>query len=61
MTKSTKVLCWAALIVALAFANIFAFIADDTARVLFVVLPLVAWMNISGRSSCRFLQRGADA
>lgn len=61
MTKPIKALIWATLIIALAFANIFELIADDMAQTLLIVLPLVAWMNISGRTSCALLRRGAQA
>ena len=49
MSKITKALIWAAIIIGLAVANIFEFVADDTAQTLFIVLPLVAWMSIAGR------------
>lgn len=52
MTKTTKALVWAAIILGLAVATILDFVSGDLAQTLLIVLPLVAWMNISGQAGC---------
>jgi|GEM_PF-2692145 len=52
MTKTARALAWATVILGLALATIFDFVSGDLARTLLIVLPLVAWMNISGQAGC---------
>jgi hypothetical protein len=43
----------------LAAANAAGVVADETARVLFIVLPIVAWMAISGGGCCLLRAKGS--
>lgn len=52
MTKITKSLLWAAIIIGFAFASIFEVVTEDFATTMIVVLPLLAWMHISGQFGC---------
>lgn len=52
MTKTTKALAWAGILMALAVASLFGLVKEDLAQTLIIVLPLVAWMNISGNQGC---------
>jgi hypothetical protein len=52
MTTSKSGLCWAAAILLNAAGNYFGLIDDKTAETLFIVLPIVALVSISGRMGC---------
>jgi hypothetical protein len=58
MTAIVTPLCWAAALIALAFANYFGLIADKNAAILFTVIPAV-WIAAGGLGRCN--QRGAKA
>lgn len=61
MTPIRKALCWAAALIALAVASAIGLVENDTAQTLFVVVPAVAWMNISGRNPACSLTAGRRA
>jgi hypothetical protein len=44
--------CWAFLFLLLATANAAGWVTDDSADVMFAVLPIIAWLSISGQTSC---------
>ncbi len=44
--------CWAVALLLLAAADAAGLIKDESARTLFIVLPAVAWLSISGRGDC---------
>jgi hypothetical protein len=46
-------ICWATAIILLAAADRADLIDHGSARVLFIVLPLIAWQSIAGSSDCR--------
>ena len=60
MPDLSKALCWAAAIVMLAAANAAGLVADDTAQVLFVVLPVIAVISLRRNASC-LLRRNGNA
>jgi len=57
MNPIFKAVCWAAVILLLALGNAAGLVADSSARVMFTVLPIVAWMSLSGKGSCDALSR----
>lgn len=57
MNPFSRALCWAAAFLLLAAGNAAGLVADQSARVMFTVLPIVAWMSISGKGSCDGLSR----
>lgn len=52
MKTYSSAMCWAAAILGVAVGNATGAIADDTANTLFVVLPITAWITLSGRACC---------
>ncbi|MCB2067480.1 MAG: hypothetical protein KDE15_12675 [Erythrobacter sp.] len=61
MTRIQQALCWAAVLILLATGSALGLVERDTAQVLFIVLPVVAWMNISGRGCACLPQDGQRA
>lgn len=51
MTPISKSLCWAAVLIALAFANRFGLIADKDASLMFVLIPAL-WIATGGLGRC---------
>ena len=52
MKTYLSALCWAGAILGVAVGNAAGAIADETADTLFIVLPIVAWISLTGRSCC---------
>ena len=52
MTQLRKALCWAAALVLLALGGWSGLMDRDAVEVLLIVLPLVAWLSITGRGCC---------
>ncbi len=52
MTKLTKSLCWAGALIALAIANRLGLIADQSANVMFALIPAL-WVATHGRCGTR--------
>jgi hypothetical protein len=52
MKTYISALCWAGAILGVAVGNATGAIADEAADTLFIVLPFVAWMTLSSRTSC---------
>lgn len=52
MSNIAKGICWAAAILLIALGNRLGLIEDKTARVLFIVLPIVAVLSLTGNWGC---------
>lgn len=52
MNEIFKAACWAVAFLLLGAANAAGLVEDESARTLFIVLPVVAWLSISGRGHC---------
>ena len=52
MVRIRNALCWATVIILLAVAARVGVIDQGSATTLFIVLPIAAWMTLSGRTSC---------
>jgi hypothetical protein len=59
MCQILKGCSWAAAFLFVAVGNASGLIADDSARTMFIVLPLLAWLSISGSGNCLAQARGA--
>jgi hypothetical protein len=57
MTRLRHAICWATVIIAIAVAARMGAIDRGSATTLLTVLPIAAWMALSGRSSCRLWSR----
>nr|WP_166179085.1 hypothetical protein [Altererythrobacter segetis] len=52
MNQITKALCWAAAMLLLALGDRAGVLEHGTVVTLTTILPLLAWMSISGRTCC---------
>ena len=52
MNMKLKALCWAAAIILVALGGARGLMEKDTVVTLTTILPLLAWMSISGRTCC---------
>lgn len=59
MTTISKSLCWAGALLLLAAGNALGLVADQTAQVLFIVLPIAAVTALRGDNRCRIGGRAA--
>ena len=53
MSTITKAIIWAAAIIIFAVVAAVGLVANDTARTMLIILPVLAWATISGQRSCR--------
>jgi len=60
MSTNHKALCWAAALILLALAARNGLISQGSAKILFIVLPLIAWLSLRQSGSCRPLRRRSD-
>ncbi len=51
--------CWAAAILLMAMAARFCWVERTGADLLLIVLPMIAFVTLLGRGSCRLASRGA--
>ncbi len=59
MIALSKSLCWAGALIALAAGNALGLIADESAQIMFIVLPVVAITTLRGGSRCSFKRNTA--
>ena len=52
MNMKLKALCWAAAIIFVALGGASGLMEKDTVVTLTTILPLLAWMSITGRMNC---------
>jgi len=52
MNMKLKALCWAAAIILVALGGASGLMEKNTVVTLTTILPLLAWMSISGRTCC---------
>ena len=58
MTRIKQALCWAFAIILLAVGVAVGLVDRDAAQTLFIVLPVVAWLSITGRMApCQITAR----
>ena len=53
MTRVNSAICWASVILMVALASRFGRIDEGSATTLLIVLPIAAWMALSGRGRGR--------
>jgi len=52
MAGIRKAICWATVILVVGAAGRFGLIDEGSATTLLIVLPVIAWMALSGRGCC---------
>ena len=52
MTTTSKALCWAAVMLFLALGDRAGVLEHGTVTTLITIIPVLAWMSISGRTGC---------
>lgn len=57
MNKMLHSFCWGAVLIAVAIASRYGTMDRGSAITLSIVLPLVAWMSLTGRASCSLRRR----
>jgi hypothetical protein len=58
MSGYRNALCWAGAILAVAVAGMFGVIDEASTSTLLVVLPVAAWMAVTGRGRCPLSRAG---
>ena len=57
MRRVNKALCWGAVIIVTALASRFGVMDKGSATTLLIVLPIAAWMALTGRACCPLWHR----